>query len=76
MIVVAPRLVYGLTSGQERAPIGPEIWGDTFLLIPGSRPGAQYQNVLTGERVGLDPYGLSLGKILATFPVALLEKVN
>jgi (1->4)-alpha-D-glucan 1-alpha-D-glucosylmutase len=75
-IIVAPRLVYGLMSGLERVPIGLEIWDDTVLPIRAGEPGAQYQNVLTGERVAFEQSGLALGKILAVFPVALLEKAG
>ncbi|MDP9387878.1 MAG: malto-oligosyltrehalose synthase [Actinomycetota bacterium] len=56
---VVPRLVLGL-DGR---------WGDTALTLP---PGA-WRNVLTGEDV---PGGaVALERLLAPFPVALLERV-
>ena len=57
-------------------PLGPDYWGRTMLLIPEDL-GARFSNVLTGEilEVGLtaEGRGVELGRVLASFPVALLE---
>jgi (1->4)-alpha-D-glucan 1-alpha-D-glucosylmutase len=57
-------------------PIGADYWGSTWLPIPDDL-GARFINVLTGEilEVGLraEGRGLALGRVMANFPVALLE---
>ncbi|HWC60961.1 MAG TPA: malto-oligosyltrehalose synthase, partial [Verrucomicrobiae bacterium] len=79
IVVIVPRLPFGLTRGREVAPIGSEIWGDTMLSVPNARPGDLFRNVLTREMVPLVGAGgnaaLELTQALKSFPVALLEKV-
>jgi len=57
-------------------PIGGDYWGSTWLPIPDDL-GARFVNVLTGEilDVGLraEGRGLALARVMANFPVALLE---
>ena len=57
-------------------PIGADYWGSTCLPIPDDL-GARFINVLTGEilEVGFtaEGRGLALGRVMANFPVALLE---
>lgn len=73
-IVVVPRLVVGLTDGQERPPVGPEVWGDTWMEVPAGR----YRNVFTGEDLVAEERegtsGLPLAAVLGHFPVALLTR--
>jgi len=60
----------------DEPPLGPQYWGTTWLPIPDDLA-ARFRNVLTGEilDVGLaaEGRGLELGRVLANFPVALLE---
>ena len=75
-IVIAPRLILGLAAGEERAPMGKEIWNDTRLLLPEALPGQDYCNVLTGESIsvsGREGRALEIGEALGRFPVALLQ---
>ena len=76
VVVVAPRLVVGLTGGQQRAPLGPDIWRDTCIIIPDSKPGEQYRNILTEQThfTGEENEGLLLAEVVSQFPVALLER--
>lgn len=57
-------------------PIGPDYWGNTWLPIPDDL-GTRFRNVLTGEILEVEltaqGRGLALGRVLANFPVALLE---
>ena len=57
-------------------PLGPQYWGSTWLPIPDDLAG-RFLNVLTGEilevRLAAEGRGLELGRVLANFPVALLE---
>ncbi len=38
VIVAVPRLVAGLTRKSLSDPIGPDVWGDARLMIPGAEP--------------------------------------
>ena len=74
-ITIASRLTYGL-SGSDRAPVGPDVWGNTHLLLPaglGSTwrcaiTGEQTTGTLRGERVAIEA-----GTALNQLPVAVLE---
>ncbi|MEN9936513.1 MAG: hypothetical protein RLZZ387_3092 [Chloroflexota bacterium] len=73
IVAVAPRLVVGLTDGEERLPVG-EVWGDTRLTLTHAELGRRYRDVLTGAEHIVTPEGdLALADVLATLPVALLE---
>jgi (1->4)-alpha-D-glucan 1-alpha-D-glucosylmutase len=78
VLVAVPRLVVGLTGGEERAPLGDTVWQDTRLLLPPGEAGRQYRNLYTGEvlTAGAHEEGaaLALAEVLAHFPVALLER--
>jgi (1->4)-alpha-D-glucan 1-alpha-D-glucosylmutase len=79
-IVIVPRQVAGLinaaavtdasASGEnDPPPIGPQIWGDTHVLLPGDG-GGKYRNVFTGEILDLEGR-IDVSQALADFPVAL-----
>jgi len=73
-LTVVPR---HLAKRRKDEPVlGPDYWGSTWLSIPDDL-GARFSNVLTGEilEVGrtAEGRGLALGRVLANFPVALLE---
>jgi (1->4)-alpha-D-glucan 1-alpha-D-glucosylmutase len=78
IVVVVPRLVFGLTQGAERLPCGAPVWGDTHIVVPGAAGGC-YANVFTSEQVTVTEAGgiatLPAAAVLATFPVALLVRV-
>jgi (1->4)-alpha-D-glucan 1-alpha-D-glucosylmutase len=77
-ITVVPRLVVGLTGKELVDPIGPEIWGDTRLLLPDAEPGTRYRDLFTGETIKATASGggptLPIAGIFATLPFALLER--
>jgi (1->4)-alpha-D-glucan 1-alpha-D-glucosylmutase len=77
VLVVAPRLVAGLTDFTRAAPLG-EVWGDTWLALPRGHDGRAYRNLLTEERLEAEPRGdassLPLARICHHFPVAILEE--
>jgi (1->4)-alpha-D-glucan 1-alpha-D-glucosylmutase len=79
VIVVVPRLVAQLTDESERPPMGPEVWGQTRLLLPPQLASRCYQNVFTGEVLPPDSYrattGPLVGTLLGRFPVALLLRL-
>ena len=67
------RRVVGLTEENERLPLGAEIWDTTSLVIPESQPGAEYHNVLTGERLkaALPELLASRGRLADLFDASL-----
>jgi (1->4)-alpha-D-glucan 1-alpha-D-glucosylmutase len=75
LFVVVPRLLISLIPDPHAFPLGPQVWGETWLILPSSDMASPYLNLLTGEilvptsRDGKSV--LALGAILATFPVAL-----
>jgi maltooligosyltrehalose synthase len=70
-----PRLLTRLVPGEGQLPVGPGVWQDTRLLLPGVDPQAHFRNVFTGESLSLreEPNGLALplAEACAHFPVAL-----
>ncbi len=80
VVTVVPRLVASLTEDAVVLPIGPDIWGDTYVSVPSWRPNSLYRNLLTGERLSSKTVGnrqmLSAAEILRECPVALLERVT
>jgi (1->4)-alpha-D-glucan 1-alpha-D-glucosylmutase len=76
ILSIVPRLVVRLGDGAERPPLGPEVWGDTRLLLPPPFLGRRFLNLFTGEELAPDRHegapGPLLGAILGRFPVALL----
>ena len=57
------------TSGLDRLPLGPRVWGETNVLLPnGGR--AKCRNVLTDQTLEVEGQ-IKLAEALAEFPVAL-----
>ncbi len=79
IIAVAPRLVAPLMGDDaKRAPIGPEVWGETELVLPDAAP-SRWRNLLTDEVVEAtsseDRRTLRLGQVFSAIPLALLIEV-
>ena len=78
-LVIAPRLVAKLTQNGAISPVGPAAWDDSALLLPGRPQTRAYRNIFTGEITESIVSGrraaLPLAKVLAIFPVAVLEMV-
>jgi len=78
VVVVAPRFFTRLVSDASGLPLGEEAWGDTRIVAPCEISGSKYRNVFTGEIVssitedGVEV--LKMAEVLASFPVALLER--
>jgi (1->4)-alpha-D-glucan 1-alpha-D-glucosylmutase len=72
VIVIAPRLIVGLTDGELSDPIGDAIWGETCLPLPDSRPGTRLRDQFTNQVVEVGGNAIALGAALAHFPCALL----
>ncbi|MGP0066646.1 MAG: hypothetical protein ACLQGP_24030 [Isosphaeraceae bacterium] len=74
--IYVPRLVAGLTSDPDRAPLGPEVWQDTRLILAGVAQATRWRNLFTGEVLTAEDRdgqpSLAAADIFAGFPVALL----
>lgn len=70
-VFIAPRLSYQLLQGTRRWPLGAETWGDTAVMLPGTA--GALKDAFTGNECAPDQEGkLRLGRVLASFPLALL----
>jgi (1->4)-alpha-D-glucan 1-alpha-D-glucosylmutase len=76
-LVVIPRLYARLLEEREQLPLGERVWGDTAIELPGVPAGARWHNVFDGRAIGSQVrdgrHSLPAAKVLANFPVALLE---
>jgi maltooligosyltrehalose synthase len=76
VVALAPRLVLSLTKASNALPLGDSIWGNTRVRLPDGSQGMTWQNVFTGETVGIEhgqpPGTLNVAAALQKFPVALL----
>ncbi len=71
IIAVVPLLPARLLGERNALPLGPEVWGDTVVELPGELAGIAWRNVLTGEGYAADQTQ-PMSRLLASFPVALL----
>lgn len=76
-LVVAPRLVVGLTNGEERLPLGETTWGNTWLRLPTGLKASRLESVLTGETITLSEDGgqklIRMADMFSALPVGLFE---
>ena len=79
LVIVAPVQIATLTRGALVEPIGPEIWRDDSLRVPGE-PGRTYTDLFTGRTLTTRPdegkASLRLAQVLGDFPVAALCATN
>jgi (1->4)-alpha-D-glucan 1-alpha-D-glucosylmutase len=75
LVIAAPVQVATLTRGALIPPIGPEVWRETWLAVPGE-PGRVYRDLFTGQELTTRPNGgraaLKLAEVFSDFPVAAL----
>ncbi len=72
VMVVLPRFSYTFTGGKPETPLG-ECWSDVRVTVPAGAAG-EWVNSFTGEELTLQAGKLSLDKLFATFPVAILTR--
>ena len=77
-LVVVPRFCSRLTGDGGGLPLGMELWRDTRVMLPREAAASSYRNVVTAEVLrpaqGEQGLSLALGDILASYPVALLDR--
>ncbi|MBI3977308.1 MAG: malto-oligosyltrehalose synthase [Chloroflexi bacterium] len=78
VLAVVPRLCYRLTGGNG-LPLGESVWAATRIVLPESEAGRSYRNLFTGEVLCAGAADgrptLAAAAVLASFPVALLERI-
>jgi (1->4)-alpha-D-glucan 1-alpha-D-glucosylmutase len=79
-VVVVPRFLIRLVPESDRLPFGPEVWGDSSVIVPFAEEGLKYRNVLTSETIAVrrerGALCLYASEVFANSPVALLEKAE
>ncbi len=70
-VVAVPRLCFRLLEREDGLPLGESAWADTVLPLPTEWQGRVFRNAFTGGKVAADGT-LSVGQLLAEFPMALL----
>lgn len=80
IVVVTPRLVTSLTKGKNQLPTGDTVWKDTWLPLIHTTPEQSFRDLFTNHVLTVDERegepGISMGKILTSFPVALLASMS
>ena len=77
VVTVVPRLIYGLLPDAGIAPMGVDVWKDTWVEVDAEA--RRYRNILTGETLTAGPIGgrsaLPLADVFRDCPIALLERI-
>jgi (1->4)-alpha-D-glucan 1-alpha-D-glucosylmutase len=76
MIIVVPRLVAGLTQGQQNMPLGETVWDDTYITLPAGFTDQPLTNIFTHEEVKAEGNSIQVAHLLRSFPVAMLTNTN
>lgn len=71
ILVVAPRLVYGLTHRKPVFPVGRSTWGNTAIKTAGVPRRGEWKNCFTGETFNNREHALPLAGLLGHFPWGL-----
>jgi (1->4)-alpha-D-glucan 1-alpha-D-glucosylmutase len=75
LVIAAPVQIATLTRGALVPPMGPEVWREEWLLVPGE-PGRVFHDVFTGQQRVAEPRAgkaaLKLAEVFSDLPVAAL----
>ena len=79
-IVAVPRLCLRLLGEKHPLPMGPEVWGDTRMELPGKLAGTVLRNSMNRKQIEVqgerEDRFMSAAAVFADFPVALLINAN
>jgi (1->4)-alpha-D-glucan 1-alpha-D-glucosylmutase len=79
IVVVVPRLVMQLFGGESVLMPDTEAWDDTEIASLAELLGGEWRGILSGQRISVGggrAGGISVGQMLAHFPVEVLERVG
>jgi len=78
VLVIVPRFLTRLIQMDEM-PFSKKTWGDSWLVIPPEISAVRFNNIFTGEGIGLATWDgkavIALDQVFANFPVAMLEAI-
>lgn len=73
VVVIAPRMIASLLGNDlDVAPVGEQVWKDTYIELPSLGRTGQYQNLLSGEKIEMNGR-VDFARVLGDFPVGLLH---
>jgi (1->4)-alpha-D-glucan 1-alpha-D-glucosylmutase len=79
-LVVVPLFCSRLIESEKGVPLGPEVWAETRIILPAETSVGRYRHIFSGEiLVPAEEDGrrtLALAEIFASYPVALLERIE
>jgi len=73
VLILAPRLMYTLTEGQQVLPVGEAVWKDTTIQLPAEWQYQHVKNIFTMETTSNPDSELPVSGLLKTFPVGFFE---
>jgi (1->4)-alpha-D-glucan 1-alpha-D-glucosylmutase len=79
VIFAAPRLCHALSDGSTAAPLGPDCWKTSRIMLPASLGGRTFRDELTAAEIrparSHDAAWIFLGEAFQTAPVAILRAI-
>ncbi|MDZ4185685.1 MAG: malto-oligosyltrehalose synthase, partial [Desulfuromonadales bacterium] len=79
-LVVVPRFCSRLIKDENGVLLGPEVWAETRIILPTETRVGSYRHIFSGEILTPTQEDgrrtLALAEIFATYPVALLERIE
>ncbi|TDN55863.1 malto-oligosyltrehalose synthase [Azoarcus indigens] len=79
VVVIATRLLFGLTGGNEARICDPATWAGTLVSMPWRREGMGWRDAIAGRRIPPRPQGpaaLPVAEVFGPLPLALLVRDN
>lgn len=80
VMTVAPRFLAALTQDGKTPPLGPTVWGDSWVAVPPWPTLGSYRHLFTGEVFTTESVNgrrvLPLDRVLHHCPVAFLERIS
>ncbi len=79
VVVIATRLLFGLTGGDEARICDPATWAGTLVSMPWRREGMGWRDAIAGRRIpprSQGPAALPLAEVFGPLPLALLVRDN
>jgi len=79
VVVIATRLLFGLTGGEAARICDPATWAGTLVSMPWRREGMGWRDAIAGRRIPPQPSGpaaLPVAEVFGPLPLALLVRDN
>jgi len=80
LVTIVPRLVATLNPDSKHPPIGPSVWGDSWIVVPPWPTLSEFRHLLTGETIAAESVNgrrvLPLSRVMSHAPIAMLERIS